>query len=220
MENKLQIFTNKEFGQIRTIVRDDEYWFVGKDVAEILGYSNTQKAIRDHVDEEDKLTERFVLSGQNREVVIINESGLYSLILSSKLPKAKGFKRWVTGEILPTLRKTGSYSIKSVLPDFTNPAEAARAWANEYEAKQKALAEIEANRHKVEYFDELIDRNLLTNFRDTAKLLHMPPKKFVDWLLDKKFVYRDKHKKLKPTAGYSVKDSSDKGYFDIKEKKE
>ncbi len=83
--------------------------FVGKDVATALGYSNSQKAIRDHVDDDDKLTERFVLSGQIRSVIIINESGLYSLILSSKLPQAKAFKRWVTSEVLPQIRMTGGY---------------------------------------------------------------------------------------------------------------
>jgi prophage antirepressor-like protein len=86
--------------------------FVGKDVATALGYSNSQKAIRDHVDDDDKLTERFVLSGQIRSVIIINESGLYSLILSSKLPQAKAFKRWVTSEVLPTIRKTGKYQLQ------------------------------------------------------------------------------------------------------------
>ena len=86
--------------------------FVGKDVATALGYSNSQKAIRDHVDDDDKLTERFVLSGQIRSVIIINESGLYSLILSSKLEQARLFKRWVTSEVLPTIRKTGKYQLQ------------------------------------------------------------------------------------------------------------
>ena len=122
--NELKIFNNPEFGQLRTLVKDNETWFVGKDVAEILGYSNTQKAIRDHVDTEDKLTERFVLSGQNREAVVINESGLYSLVLSSKLPNAKKFKRWVTSEVLPSIRKHGIYAttqtIETMLADPDN----------------------------------------------------------------------------------------------------
>ena len=113
--NELKIFNNPEFGQLRTLVKDNETWFVGKDVAEILGYSNTQKAIRDHVDTEDKLTERFVLSGQNREAVVINESGLYSLVLSSKLPNAKKFKRWVTSEILPSIRTHGIYATTQII---------------------------------------------------------------------------------------------------------
>lgn len=107
--NNLQIFENAEFGSVRTTTVNGEVMFVGKDVADILGYTNTQKAIRDHVDDEDKLTERIVLSGQNREVIFINESGLYSLILSSKMPNAKKFKRWVTSEILPSIRKHGAY---------------------------------------------------------------------------------------------------------------
>ena len=107
--NQLEIFKNRELGEIRTVTVDGEPWFVAKDIAEILQYTNTQKAIRDHVDEEDKLTERIVLSGQNREVICINESGLYSLILSSKMPGAKRFKRWVTSEVLPQIRRTGTY---------------------------------------------------------------------------------------------------------------
>ena len=107
--NQLEIFKNREFGEIRTVTVDGEPWFVAKDIAEILQYTNTQKAIRDHVDEEDKLTERIVLSGQNREVICINESGLYSLIISSKMPGANRFKRWVTSEVLPQIRRTGTY---------------------------------------------------------------------------------------------------------------
>lgn len=112
--NLVQTFfiSESNFGLVRTIVKNDEVWFIAKDVAETLGYSNTQKAIRDHVDEDDKLTERIVLSGQNREVIIINESGLYSLVLSSKLPSAKKFKRWVTSEVLPSIRKHGGYYLQ------------------------------------------------------------------------------------------------------------
>ena len=117
MANEVQIFENAEFGKVRTIVKDGEPYFVGKDVADILGYADTDQAIRKHVDEEDKLTRRFNGSGQNREMTIINESGLYSLILSSKLPAAKKFKRWVTSEVLPSIRKTGSYTAKHPKPD-------------------------------------------------------------------------------------------------------
>lgn len=121
--NNLQIFNSPDFGQVRTIQQNGEPWFIGKDVAEILGYSNTPKAIRDHVDDEDKLTERIVLSGQNREVAIINESGLYSLILSSKMPKAKEFKRWVTSEVIPAIRKHGKYeAMAQAVPINDEPA--------------------------------------------------------------------------------------------------
>ena len=105
MQNDLMVFQSQEFGEIRSVMINGDVWFLGKDVASILEYSNTAKTIRDHIDDEDKLTERIVLSGQNREAIFINESGLYSLILSSKLPNAKKFKKWVTGEVLPSIRK-------------------------------------------------------------------------------------------------------------------
>lgn len=109
--NDLQLF-KFENKSVRTLQIDGEPWFIGSDVAKTLEYSNPNKAIRDHVDKEDKLTERFVLSGQNRDVILINESGLYSLILSSKLPSAKEFKHWITSEVLPQIRKTGKYAPK------------------------------------------------------------------------------------------------------------
>lgn len=107
--NNISTFRNPAFGSVRAVRIDNEPYFVGKDVATILGYKDSSDAIKKHVDNEDKLTRRFADSGQNREMYIINESGLYSLILSSKLPKAKEFKRWVTSEVLPTIRKTGGY---------------------------------------------------------------------------------------------------------------
>lgn len=119
IDNEIQIF-NFENSEIRTLNIDDKPYFVGKDVADILGYSNTQKAIRDHVDDEDKLTEQIVLSGQNRDVIIINESGLYSLILSSKMPNAKKFKRWVTSEVLPAIVHKGVYMTDKKAYDITH----------------------------------------------------------------------------------------------------
>ncbi len=108
--NNMQVF-NYEGNKVRTLEIEGEPWFVGKDVAEILGYSNPQKAIRDHVDEEDKGVNELFTPGGKQEVTVINESGLFSLVLSSKLPSAKRFKRWVTSEVLPSLRKTGAYSM-------------------------------------------------------------------------------------------------------------
>ena len=110
MENNLEIFTNPEFGNIRIIEKNGEPWFIGKDVAEALGYEASRNAITKHVDDEDKLTHQISASGQNRNMTVINESGLYSLILSSKLPNAKKFKRWVTSEVLPAIRKHGNYT--------------------------------------------------------------------------------------------------------------
>lgn len=119
MENQLQVFNNAEFGQVRTIVKNEEVWFVGKDVAEALGYSNTRDALTKHIDNEDRVDVAIHDGRQNRSMIIINESGLYSLVFSSKLPSAKKFKHWVTREVLPSIRKTGSYSMKQQPVDDT-----------------------------------------------------------------------------------------------------
>lgn len=111
---ELQVFSNPEFGEIRTAAIENEPWFVGKDVTTALGYKDTSDALKRHVDNDDKLSRRFTDSGQSREMYIINESGLYSLILSSKLPTAKKFKRWVTSEVLPALRKNGYYGVAAI----------------------------------------------------------------------------------------------------------
>ena len=220
--NELQIFNNPEFGEIRTVEVDWEPWFVGKDVTLALGYSDTDQALRKHVDEEDKLTRQFNGSGQNRVMTIINESGLYSLVLSSKLPGAKRFKRWVTAEVLPSIRKHGAYMTPETLEEaILNPdyiIKLATALKSEQD-KRKALeaansaltVEKQIMQPKAEYFDDLVDRNLLTNFRETAKQLGIPPKKFVNFLLEKKYVYRDKRGKLLPY------EDRNNGLFEIKE---
>lgn len=120
--NDLQIFRNEEFGQVRTVVIEGEPWFVGKDVAEALGYNNARKALLDHVEEEDKGVTKRDTPGGKQEMIIINESGLYSLIFSSRLSSARKFKHWVTSEILPTLRKTGAYIVGT---SFQYPVSAA-----------------------------------------------------------------------------------------------
>lgn len=109
MNNQLQIFENEEFGEIRGLEINGDSWLVGKDITDRLGYSNSRKALKDHVDEEDKGVTKCDTLGGKQNLVVINESGLYSLILRSNMPKAKKFKRWVTSEVLPQIRKTGSY---------------------------------------------------------------------------------------------------------------
>lgn len=222
MDN-LQIFNNSEFGSIRTVEIDKEPFFVAKDVAEILGYRDTSDAIKRHVDEDDKLTRCFTDSGQNREMYIVNESGLYSLILSSKLPTAKRFKRWVTSEVLPAIRKTGGYiSGAKEMSDEEIMAKALLIGKRTIEQQQLRIQNLEVTnsklsvsntimRPKANYFDELVDRNLLTNFRETAKQLGIGQKAFVNFLLVKKYVYRDKKGKLMPYAGKGD------GLFEVKE---
>lgn len=127
MENKIKIFESEEFGRVRTLVKDGEPWFVGKDVADILEYRNGSRDINRHVDEEDRCKTMIFDGNQNKETIIINESGFYSLVLSSKMPKAKEFRRWVTSKVLPTIRKTGGYVanedmfIENYLPFLDEP---------------------------------------------------------------------------------------------------
>ena len=115
---EIQIFKHEKFGNIRTINKNGEPWFVGKDVAEVLGYTDTRKAIRMHVDDDDKGGDILSTPGGRQQITIINESGLYSLILSSKLPQAKEFKRWVTSEVLPSIRRNGAYLTDDALARF------------------------------------------------------------------------------------------------------
>ena len=141
---KNQIFKNEEFGQIRTCMVDGETYFVGKDVASALGYVNPNKAMIDHVDDEDKLTSRIVMAGQNRQVIIINESGLYSLILSSKLEGARRFKRWVTSEVLPAIRKNGRYELEQQVvkvEEQKRALENRNAYLEDISAYQKPLTD-------------------------------------------------------------------------------
>ena len=203
MNNELQIFNNSDFGNIRVVENSGEPWFVGKDVAEVLGYTNPSKALADHVDTEDKLNNETLLSLGQRGGWLINESGLYSLILSSKLPSAKKFKRWVTSEVLPAIRKTGSYN----LPDFNNPAEAARAWAKEYEEKQKALAQVTEMKPKAEFYDDVTGSTDTIDIGSVAKVLNIPNmgrNKLFSFLRENKIL----NKRNEPYQEYV-----DKGYF-------
>ena len=120
---QLQVFQNNEFGQIRSINLNNEAWFVGKDLADALGYGNHRQALKTNVDDDDKVVHSMDTLGGTQEMIIINESGMYSLILSSKLPNAKKFKRWVTSEVLPAIRKNGSYSVPGYQTKATSVGE-------------------------------------------------------------------------------------------------
>lgn len=142
--NELQIFQNPEFGEVRTVSIDGEPWFVGKDVADILGYSNSRDAFARHVDDEDKTSVVIPDTGSNykSKATLINESGLYSLVLSSKLPTAKKFKRWVTSEVLPAIRKHGGYSVKQAEQDKTREMRAEAMLRNSISKQAKMMLEI------------------------------------------------------------------------------
>ncbi len=146
--NELQIFNNAEFGTVRTVEMNGEPWLVGKDVAQALGYSNTKDALSRHVDPEDKRGSRITTPSGVQEMTIINESGLYSLVLSSKLPGAKKFKRWVTSEVLPSLRKHGLYAADELLNNPDLVIQAMEALKDE-RAKNKALETENAQQRQV-----------------------------------------------------------------------
>ena len=208
--NELTVFKNDQFGEMRTVTIGDEIWFVGKDVAAILGYKDTSDAMKRHVDDEDKLTRRFTDSGQNREMYIINESGLYSLVLSSKLPSAKEFKRWVTSEILPSIRKHGAYmSPETIERVITDPDFIIRL-ANELKTAQQKVAELQP---KAAYYDAVSRADGSTSFRETAKLFGIGEREFIRWIESARLCYRNSCGKLIPYAEYS----RDKKWFEVKE---
>lgn len=208
---------------IRTMEFNGQPWFVGKDVAGVLGYTDTNKAIAMHVDEDDKLNDKTASSLGQRGGWLINESGLYSLVMSSKLSTAKQFKRWVTSEVLPSIRKTGGYIAgqETLSPEelMAKALLVAKQTLAERDARINELScansELTVQNQillpRAQYFDELVDRNLLTNFRETAKELGIAPKRFVSWLIEQKYIYRDKKGKLLPYEGKNT------GLFELKE---
>lgn len=182
MEEGLQIFNHPRFGDVRAVMIDGEPWFVGKDVAEALGYSNSRKAILDHVDQEDKgVTKRDTLGG-TQDMTIINESGVYSLVLSSKLPGAKEFKRWVTSEVLPSIRKHGAYLTPQVQEHILNNPDFLISLANKIKEEQarnlvlreenaRIQAENDSMRPKALFADAVAASGTDILIGDLAKLL-------------------------------------------------
>lgn len=215
--NELTVFNNEEFGEIRTITIDGEPWFVGKDVTEILGYSNPRDALSKHVDSDDKNTVAFRdgTSG-NPKMTIINESGLYSLIISSKLPSAKAFKRWVTADILPAIRKTGGYMTDELLAKCQKDPNVMFAFAEELlklRDKTNVLeSKLDVAQPKADFYDTFVSPNKCTGLRDTAKELGISERKFVNFLIDEKYLYRTPTKQLRPYAK-----KSNEGLFETKD---
>jgi len=214
--NELKIFENKEFGQVRTVTINEEPWFVGKDVADALGYSNSPKALRDHVDGEDKLTERIVMSGQGRDVILINESGLYCLIFGSKLESALRFKRWVTSEVLPSLRQNGGYILnqENMTPDQIM---AAGLKAAESIIKQKEK-EISRMRPKEIFADAVSTSHTSILIGDLAKLLKQNgvdtgQKRLFDWLRENGYLI----KRRGSDWNMPTQRSMEMGLFEVKE---
>ena len=205
---------------VRIITINDEPWFVVADIAKVLGASNS-RSLAQMVDEEDK-GKQSLHSGS--DATIVNESGLYTILLRSNNPQAKPFRRWVTSEVLPTIRKHGAYMTDSKLeeallnPDTLINLATQLKQEREEKAQLRALnstlvVENQIMQPKAQYFDDLVERNLLTNFRDTAKMLKIKQNQFINWLLENKYIYRDKKSKLMPYAQYN------ETLFEIKESK-
>jgi phage antirepressor YoqD-like protein len=203
------------FGELPIVVVGGVEWFGGVEAAKALGFSKPHDALANHVDEDDSAVHGVIdRLGRSQSKKFINESGLYSLVIGAAKQgnnpeikeKAKQFKRWVTAEVLPTIRKTGGYVanedmfINTYLPFADDQTKL--MFRGVLETVRRQNEQIAAMKPKVEYFDALVDRNLLTNFRDTAKELQVKERFFIDWLLKNKFVYRDQKNKLKPYAAY------------------
>lgn len=214
---KVQVFKNEEF-EVRTVEVDGEPWFVGKDVATILGYTNAPKAIKDHVDDEDKLIERIVMSGQNRDVILINESGLYSLVLGSKLPSAKRFKRWITSEVLPAIRQNGVYMTDDKAYDIThNPGSLADLLLQAGEQlKQKEII-IQEMKPKALFADAVTTSHTSILVGDLAKIIkqngyEIGQKRLFEWLRQNGYLIKSGSSKNMPTQK-----SMDLHLFEVKE---
>ena len=214
MDNNIQIFKNPDFGEVRTLEEDGIVLFCGSDVAKALGYARPNDAVTQHC--RATVKRRTPISGKMQDINFIPESDLYRLVFSSKLPTAEKFTDWVTSEVLPSIRRSGGYIAgqESMTPE--------ELMAKALTVAQRTLAEREARisqlstqaaimAPKADYFDELVERNTLTNFRETAKQLEVRPKAFVTFLLERKYIYRDKRGKLLPYA-----DKND-GLFEVKE---
>ena len=213
--NELRIFQNPEFGVVRTVVIEGEIWFVGKDVAIALGYKDTVSAIKQHVDEDDKKPWKITTPSRGTQTaLIINESGLYSLSFGSQLESAKRFKRWVTSEILPSIRKHGGYILnqdtmtddelleKALLVAQSRIAERDKIISQQHSEILEKDKRIAVMRPESEYYRAVCDARLLTNFRDAGKQLGMSQSQFTGYLKSNGYIYATNKGELRPTEPY------------------
>ena len=212
--NDIQIFNNPDFGEVRTMEENGAVLFCGSDVAKALGYAVPRKALFDHC--KGVLKRNIPTSGGIQEMSFIPESDLYRLVFSSKLPNAERFTDWVTEEVLPSIRRNGGYIAgqEQMSPEelMARALDVAHNIIRRLETENANLTVKNAiMAPKADYFDQLVDRNLLTNFRETAKELGVAPRTFVQFLLDKKYIYRDQKGKLLPYEG------KNDGLFEVKE---
>ena len=212
MENKLMIFENEAFGKVRTLNLDGEPWFVAVDVCSVLDLSNPTIAVS-RLDEDERA--KFNL-GRQGDATIVNEPGLYTLVLGSRKPEAKAFKRWITHEVIPAIRKYGGYMTKSLLEQvLENPNliyEFARRMLAEQQKNERLKQELDRAKPKADYYDAFIHPESCTNIRATAKELKVPEKMFTAFLIRKRYLYRAPSGGLMPYAK-----AADDGLFFVKD---
>lgn len=230
--NEIVKFTSDQFGEIRTVVINDVPWFVGKDVATALGYARPNDAISAHC--KGTVKRRILTEGGEQEMLVINESDLYRLVFKSCLPSAELFTDWVTSEVLPSIRKTGGYIVgQDSLSEDALIEKALQVVARRMEERERQMKQLEAEKAQVEakvvelqpkadYFDDLVERELLTNFRDTAKEFGLKQKQFIQMLEAHGYLYRtptvkDKNGKKKKGQLKPVQRYVDDGLFEIKD---
>lgn len=220
--NELTIFNNPDFGELRAVTIDGEPWFVGKDVALVLGYKNTRQALATNVDDEDRGVHSLDTPSGKQEMTVINESGLYSLVLSSKLPTAKKFKRWVTSEVLPSIRKHGVYATAETVENMLADPDTAIRLLSEIKAEREKRAELEAerevNRPKVLFADSVSASKTSILVGELAKLLKqngvdIGQNRLFTWLREKGFLIRRKGTDF----NMPTQKAMEMGLFEIKE---
>lgn len=203
MENKLMIFENDAFGKVRTLNLNGEPWFVAADVCKALELGNPSMTVERLDDDEKGISTIDTLGGKQR-MAIINEPGLYSLVITSRKPEAKAFKRWITHEVIPSIRKHGAYMTDSLLDALEAHPEAVPEYLNRLRSENARNRELNRRLRlalpKAEYYDAFVDPADCTNIRTTAKELGVPEKQFTRYLEEKKYLFRDKNRKLFPRA--------------------
>lgn len=202
--NELNIFKTEEYGEVRTKVIEGKPYFCLADLCRALELENPAK-VKTRLNEKGVTSSYTLTPGGKQQMIFVDEGNLYKTIFQSRKPEAERFSDWVTHEVLPQIRATGGYHLPQTYAD------ALRALADKAEEAERLRAENEDMLPKAEYFDELVDRNLLTNFRDTAKELQVGERRFIAFLKAKRFIYRDARGKLRPYA------EKNKGLFELKE---
>ena len=222
----LQVFKNGQFGEVRTMEVSGEVYFNNSDVCKILEIGNPSQALK-RLKQDGVISNEVTDSlGRKQEMKFVSESNFYKLVFQSKKKEAEDFADWVTSEVLPSIRKHGAYMTDQVAYNITHNKQALADLllmaGNQLKEKEAVIKNLEAEKAvlsventimkpKADYFDELVDRNLLTSFRETAKQLKIKERKFIDFLMEKKYIYRDKKGKLQPTA------NKNDGLFEVKE---